>query len=85
MQWQDLVFAGGTIIMTIALLPSVFSNHKPALTTSVITGLVMLIFTTTYFTLGFIVATITAFFNCCLWVLLAGQKYRQPKKEASST
>lgn len=44
MIWQDWVFGIGTIIFAIALLPSVFGKEKPAISTSVPTGAILMFF-----------------------------------------
>lgn len=52
MLWQDWVFAIGSLIFAAALIPSVRGQDKPALSTSLTTGSVLIIFALTYLTLS---------------------------------
>jgi len=78
--WQDIVLAIGTLIFSAALLPSIFSNYKPAIWTCITTGLVLAVFVVTYASLSLWYATITAVLNAILWFILAGQKLLQDQK-----
>ena len=63
MTWQDLTFAGGTIVLAIALLPCVFGSSKPARLTSAVTALTLAAFLPAYASLGLLasgVATLIA-------------------------
>lgn len=75
--WQDYVIAVGSIIFVIALIPSVLGKHKPALSTSLLTGTVLLVFAMTYLTLSLWFAAITTTLTATLWYVLAVQKYLQ--------
>lgn len=72
--WQDYVIAVGSIIFVIALIPSVLGKHKPALSTSLLTGTVLLVFAMTYLTLSLWFAAITTTLTATLWYVLAVQK-----------
>ena len=74
--WQDVIFSIGSVIFAIALLPSVFSNDKPALATSVMTGTVLVIFTITYATLGLWSTAIINGMVSTIWWVLAWQVFR---------
>ena len=52
MVWQDIVLSVGAWIFFIALIPSIKSRDKPAIMTSLPTGIVLVIFALTYATLG---------------------------------
>lgn len=80
MLWQDLVLTGGSAVFALALLPSVFSKDKPALSTSFMTGTVLLIFAFVYWTLSLWVSTITTIITGFLWLTLAIQKILSNKK-----
>lgn len=80
MIWQDIVLAGGSLLFTVALIPSIRSKHKPALTTSVLTGSVLLLFTFTYATLELWFSAVSVCVNGLMWLTLALQKYRQVDK-----
>ncbi|HVX24356.1 MAG TPA: hypothetical protein VG992_03380 [Candidatus Saccharimonadales bacterium] len=81
MQWQDYVIAVGSILFIIALMPSVLGKNKPALSTSVMTGSVLMVFAITYTTLHLWFAGITTALTAIQWFILAIQKYQQkPEK-----
>ncbi len=77
MHWQQTILAIGQVVFIIALLPSVFSNDKPEIWTSIITGSVALSIAITYTTMSLPVAAVSAFFNFVFWAILATQKHRQ--------
>lgn len=79
MKWQETVLALGQIIFIVALLPSVFSQDKPEIWTSIITGAVALSIAVTYLTMNIPFAAVSAFFNFVFWTILALQKSRQMK------
>lgn len=78
--WQDIVLSIGSLILAAALLPSVLHKDKPALSTSLMTGSVLLVFTVTYSSLGLWYATATTFLTGLLWLILALQKISQSRK-----
>ena len=75
MSWQDIIIAVGQWIFLIALLPSIVSKNKPALSTSILTGTVLGVFAFTYATLGFWTSTISTILVSGAWITLAVQKY----------
>ena len=82
MIWQDWVFGIGTIIFSIALVPSVLGKEKPAISTSLSTGITLMFF-------AFAQATLALWFACgasvlasVLWLTLAVQKRREKGEEA---
>lgn len=78
MSWQNLLFTGGTLIFIIALLPSVLGkNDKPAITTSLVTGITLLAYTIAYMSLQFWSAGAMAFALSILWFILLIQKMRK--------
>jgi branched-subunit amino acid ABC-type transport system permease component len=74
--WQDFVLTAGSLVFIAALLPSVFSNNKPAISTSAITGGVLGVFAVTYATLSLWFAAVTTAMSAVLWLFLAIQKLR---------
>lgn len=82
MNWQDLVLTIGQIVLTIALLPSVFSKDKPALKSSLIYGTVLIGFTLTYLSLSLYLTAASTGLISILWFVLAIQKYLASKKKA---
>lgn len=76
MQWQDIVISVGGVILSLALLPSVFGKDKPPLSTSLLTGVILLTFAVTYYTLSLTFAFVSVGSNGVLWMILAWQKWR---------
>ncbi len=60
--WQELVFAIGGFAFFVALLPSIFSDEKPAFATSFTTALILSLFTFAFYTLD-------------MWLSAAGQAF----------
>lgn len=73
MKWQDKVFSVGEIVFLTSLLPSLFSEQKPAALTSIVTALMLCVFLTVHASyklwVAFALTTVTA----GLWFVLAGQ------------
>lgn len=61
MIWQDLVIATAQIFFIVALIPSLTTKDKPALTTSAMNMTLVWIVAVTQFTLHLWFSTITAF------------------------
>lgn len=80
--WQDFVLSAGSLIFTAALVPSLLSKHKPALSTSLMTGVVLAIFVVVYTTLSLWFTAFSTSLNCLAWLALAVQKYFQEKSVA---
>lgn len=80
MLWQDWVLTGGLIIFAFALLPSLFSKDKPALSTSLMTGITLSVFSFVYLTLSLWISAITTIITGVLWLTLAVQKILSNKK-----
>lgn len=76
MIWQDIVFGVGTIIFSSALLPSIFSKDKPAISTSILTGITLIFFAVAQASLSLWFASVTNLIASALWITLAVQKYR---------
>jgi len=81
MNWQETVLTVGQIVFILALLPSVFSDDKPEIWTSIITGSVALSISVTYVTMHLPAAAASAFFNFIFWFILAIQKLGQKQKK----
>lgn len=80
MQWQDLVITFGQIIFSLALLPMIFSKDKPSLISSIVTGLVLMIYVLTYITIQFWFGAAMTAVTGAIWLILAYQKYQLEKK-----
>lgn len=79
MSAQDFILTVGSIILIAALIPSVISQHKPALATSLMMGVVLAAFAGVYGSLGLWLAMLATAGQASLWLVLAWQKLRQPK------
>jgi hypothetical protein len=74
--WQDGVLTAGTLVFLVALLPTIVGSSKPAPLTSLSTGLVLLIFSGTYATLGLYFASVATFATAAAWGLILVQSLR---------
>ncbi len=81
MQWQDIVLTTGQFVFSIALLPTVLGKDKPAFSTSLINGAVLMIFALTFATLSLWLTVIPTIIIGILWLVLAYQKYSLNKKK----
>lgn len=79
MVWQDVIIAVGGVFFAISLIPSLVSNDKPALKTSVMTAGILSVMVFTYASLGLWLSTIMNIIMCSLWATLAIQKHRIDK------
>src|SRR3989344_2492729 len=80
MALQDIILSGGEYIFVIALLPSVFGGDKPALSSSLLTGFVLAIFSAVYASLDLWSSTIASAIVATTWFVLAWQQYREKLK-----
>ncbi len=76
-RWQDFVLSAGSLVFTIALVPSILGRHKPALFTSLLTASILAIYAFVYGTLSLWFTTFAVVLNCLAWSILALQKYRE--------
>ncbi len=81
MVWQDIVIFIGQWVFVIAIIPTILGKEKPALSTSIVTGTVLVIFALTYLTLKLWLSTISASMISAAWFLLALQKYNQNRRK----
>jgi hypothetical protein len=77
MSWQDTVLSIGSLLLAASLIPSVVSSDKPAISTSILTGSILFIFSVVYATLSLWAAVFANSLSVTLWFVLAAQKYRQ--------
>ena len=85
MQWQDIAISVAQWAAIIALLPSVFSKDKPALSSSLLTTACVAVFFVSYLTLGLVVSTISAAFLLAMWATLAYQQWRIVRARKADT
>ena len=70
MIWQDAVIGIGNWIFVLALIPSIISNKKPAIATSLITAVVVTVIAYCFFTLELYHSMISSVaVGVCWWVL----------------
>lgn len=75
-QWQDIVLSIGSLFFIIGLMPSIFTDAKPAGLTSLTNALVLSAFTVAYATLYLWFAAVTTAITAGCWMVLAVQKAR---------
>lgn len=80
--WQDYIFSVAGIFFTIALLPSLFSVDKPAITTSIMNGCILIAIIATYISLSLWLSALITVSTCLIWFTLAWQKYLSLKEIA---
>ena len=81
--WQDVVLAVSFLAFNIALLPSVFGKHKPAIGTSILTATFLIPGLIVYYDLSLWYSTAMTLINFLLWVILAFQGYGLVKKKST--
>lgn len=80
MQWQDWVITIGQIIFIVSLIPTLKGKDKPPVLTSIPTGIVLLVFGITQYSLGLVASTFTSAILGTLWIAVGTQKYFLDKK-----
>jgi hypothetical protein len=85
MNIQDLIFALGGLIFAIALLPSIRSSHKPALSTCIMSTAILTAFSINDLTFDhpLYFAFVTTGLNALAWVVLAVQQFRLARTHAT--
>jgi hypothetical protein len=78
--WQDHILAISFLMFNVALLPSVFSKHKPALSTSILTFVFLIPGLFVYISLSLWYSTLMTAINISLWGVLGAQRYLINKK-----
>lgn len=73
MHWQDIIISLGQWVMTAALLPSIFSERKPAISSSLLTGTVIVAFGVAYASLGLVSSVLSSVACALAWFILAYQ------------
>ncbi|MDR3502473.1 MAG: hypothetical protein P4L79_07805 [Legionella sp.] len=74
MTWQDIVLSVGSWIFIIALLPSLFGKDKPPISTSLMTGGVLLVYNFVYVSLHLWLTLVSTGILTLAWLTLAVQK-----------
>jgi hypothetical protein len=76
MNWQDLVVAIGSWIFVVSFIPSFIKKEYPAVSTSIITGVILLVFSSAYFTLSLPLAAISNMVTSFCWFAMAVLRIR---------
>ncbi len=74
MHWQDIVLAAGSFVFAVALIPTVLSKEKPPLSTSLLTGITLLVFAVVYATLSLWLSFFSTCITAALWLTIAAQR-----------
>ncbi|HSX14853.1 MAG TPA: hypothetical protein VLE72_03010 [Candidatus Saccharimonadales bacterium] len=80
MKWQDLIFVAGITILSLSLIPTIRGRQKPALITSLVTIVILIIFVVTDVSLNLPLSAAVTALSVVAWVILAYQKSRQAKR-----
>lgn len=79
-QWQDVLLSACILGFNIALLPTLFSRHKPHASTGIMTAFFQLVAFVVYISLSLWYSAIMAMINAILWTIIVIQKIMQHKK-----
>ena len=66
--WQDIVFAVGSIVFTIALVPAIIKRKYPPISTCILTGFMIGIYAATDLTLQLWLSAISSVISALLWI-----------------
>lgn len=77
MIWQDIVITAGTLILSVALIPTVLGKQKPPLLSSLPIAIVLATFAVSFTTLGMVASGAGAALQSLTWVILVVQRLRQ--------
>jgi hypothetical protein len=79
--WQDWVLAASGLILGASLIPTIRGDDKPALSTGILTTIVITVVSVTMATMGLWLATATNVLIVFGWATITLQKYRQVRRE----
>jgi hypothetical protein len=74
MTWQDILLTTGAWIFIIALIPAIRAKAKPPAATSLLTAIVLAIFSTCYLSFGLYISAISGSITAICWLILFFQK-----------
>ena len=80
MVWQDIVIFIGQFIFIVALIPTIRSKDKPQVSTSLVTGIILVIFTITFATLELWFSVVSSGALAIAWLYVGWQKHEHKKK-----
>ena len=81
MQWQDWVLSVGAFAILVSLVPTIRGEQKPALTTSIMSTVIVATFGVTMATLGLWLSALANVGISGAWALLAYQRYSAMQRE----
>ena len=71
--WQDKVFTIGSLLFTLALIPTLLGDAKPEIWTSLMTSSVLAVYAYTFYSLKFWYSMSTTILTTLCWFILAIQ------------
>jgi hypothetical protein len=74
---QDIILTVGSLFFSVALIPSLVGKHKPAVSTSILTSIVLVVFAAVYISLSLWFSAVAISINAICWLTLAVQRYTQ--------
>jgi hypothetical protein len=83
--WQDIVLAISFAAFNVALIPSMISDQKPAIGTSLLTTTFLIPGLVVYISLSLWYSAIMTAINISFWATLLIQKYLQTRTKAKAT
>lgn len=75
--WQDYALSAMGAVFAVSLIPSIISNDKPAIATSLMNCFGVMVNTIVFFTLDLWLSFLASAIIFILWSVLAIQKYCQ--------
>lgn len=76
MSWQEWIFNLSGIFFALSLIPSLFSEHKPSIWSSIPTAIFLFFIALAYYSLGYTVSAILTLPTVIEWGILAVQEFK---------
>lgn len=84
MAWQDIVLALSGVILGVSLIPTIRGDDKPALSTAILTTVVISVVCVTMATMGLWLSAATNVLIIAAWGIISWQKFQQIQQEHRS-
>lgn len=84
MTWQDIVLAASGLILSVSLVPTIRGHDKPALSTGLVTTMVIAVVIFTMATMGLWLSAATNLLIFAAWGTITYQKLRQVRRARRS-
>lgn len=81
--WQDVVLAISILGFNFALLPTIFTKHKPHATTGILTALFQLSALIVFVSLSLWYSAAMSLLNASLWIVIVIQKLKSTEPKAT--